>query len=253
MGAVEHQGVDARLDQRARAVEDVVGDANGGGAEQTAVLVLCGVRILYDLLYVLDGDEALEAEVFVHDGQLLDLVAAQDVLGLLERGALLAGDKALAGHDLADAGVHVLFKFHIPVGDDADEPPVRVHDRHAGDAELRHEGVRLLKGVVGAKGEGVRDDAVFGALYHIHLLGLRVYRHALVDDADAALARYRDGHAVFRHGVHCRAHDGGIEPDGLGKVGRQVHVRRENIALRGDKQHVVKGQALADEALGKAV
>ena len=180
-------------------------------------------------------------------------MAAQDVLGLLKSGTLTSGHEALAGHDLADAGFHVLLKFHIPVGDDADEPSVRVNDRHAGDAVLRHERIRLAEGVVGSKIEGVRNNAVLGALNHVHLLRLSVYRHALVDDADAALTRYRNGHAVFRHGVHRRAHDGGIEPDGLGKVGRQVHVRRENIALRGDKQHVVKGQALADEALGKAV
>ena len=145
---VEHQGVHARLDQRARAVKDVVRHADGCGAEQAAVLVLRGVRVFHDLLDVFYGDEALEAEVVVNYRQLFDLVAAEDILGLLQRRPLAAGHEALAGHDLADKAVHVLLELHIPVRDDADETPVRIHYRHARYAVLCHEGVRLAKGVV---------------------------------------------------------------------------------------------------------
>ena len=250
---VEHKRVHACLDKRAGTVEYVVRHADGGGAEQAPVPVLGRVRVFDDLFNVLYRYKPLEAELLVHYGQLFYLVPAEDVLGLLERGALPAGDEALTGHDLADAGVHVLLKLHVAVRDDADEHAVGVHDRHAGDAVLRHERVRLAEGVVRPQIEWVRDDAVLRTLDHIDLLGLVVYRHALVDDADAALARYGDGHAVFRHGVHGRAHDGRVEPDGLGQVRGQVDVGRQDAALRRDEQYVVKGQALADKALGKAV
>ena len=73
---------------------------------------------------------------------------------LLQRGALAAGDQALAGHHLADAAGLVLLELHVAVGDDADQPPVRVHHGHAGDTELGHQRVRLGQRVFRPQVEG---------------------------------------------------------------------------------------------------
>ena len=195
VGAVEHESVRARVEQRARAVEHVCRDADGGGDEQTAAAVLCGVGIRHSLFDILDRDEALEMEILIDDGQLFDLVLAQRLLGFLERGPLAADDEIFARHELADLPVGVGLKLHIAVGDDADELAGFVHDGNAGNAEFGAEIVRIAQRVLRGKEERVGDDAVLAALDEIDLLGLLLDRHIFMNDADAALARDRDRHA----------------------------------------------------------
>ena len=201
VGGVQAQHVHAGLHQGGHPVQHVGGGADGGAHQQAALLVTGGVGVHLGLLDVLDGDEALQTEVLVHDGQLLDLVLAEDLLGLGQGGALGRGDQVLLGHHVVDELVHVGLELHVPVGDDADELTV-VADGHAGDAELGHQLVRLGQGVAGSQPEGVGDDPVLGALHHVHLLGLLADGHIFMDDADAALPGDGDGHAVLGDGIH---------------------------------------------------
>ena len=91
--------------------------------------------------------------------------------------------------------VGVGLKFHIAVGDDADELAGFVHDGNAGNAVFGAEIVRIAQRVLRGKEERVGDDAVLAALDEIDLLGLLLDRHIFMNDADAALARDRDRHA----------------------------------------------------------
>ena len=98
VGGIQHESVHAHAHQRGGAVENVVGDAQRGGAQQAAGGVLGGIGILENLFDVLDGDEALELVILVHDGQLFDLVLLQDGLGLVEGGTDEPGDEIVPGH-----------------------------------------------------------------------------------------------------------------------------------------------------------
>ena len=111
-------------------------------------------------------------------------------------------------------------------------------------SELGHQLVRLGQGVAGGQPEGVGDDPVLRALDHVHLLGLLADGHILVDDADAPLPGDGDGHAVLGDRVHSGADEGDVQADLLGQLGVQVHVGGQDVAGRGDQQHIVKGQAL---------
>ena len=93
---VDDEHVGARRDQRLRALERVRADADRGADAQPALRVLRRERELDPLLDVLDRDQALEHAVGVDDGQLLDPVAVQELLGLLERRPDRRGDEALA-------------------------------------------------------------------------------------------------------------------------------------------------------------
>jgi len=107
--------------------------------------------------------------------------------------------------------------------------------------------------VAGFEEKGVGDHAVLGALDKIHLFGLAVNAHVLMDNADAALPGDGDGHAVFCDGVHSGTHERDIQLYPGRKHGAEIHIGRKDVALRGDKQNIVKGQALAHKALGKCV
>ena len=250
MGAVQHQHVHPGVDQGAGTVQHVAGDADGGSAQQAAGSVLGGVGVFQDLLNVLDGNEALELVILVHDGQLLDAVLLEDGLGLIQGGALQAGDQVFMGHDLFDAAVHIGLELHVAVGDDADQAAGLIHNGDAGDTELAHESVRIAQGVAGAERKGVGDDAVFRTLDHIHLLSLGVNAHVLMDHADAALPGDGNGHAVLGHGIHGGAHNGDVQLDLPGEIGGKIHIRRKHIALCRNQQYVIKSKALTYKAAG---
>src|SRR5579859_4844838 len=80
------------------ALEIVARCADGGSDAQAALIVFRRARVFELFLNVLDGNQALEVEVLVHDEQLLDAVLLQDALGFLERGADGHGHEVVLGH-----------------------------------------------------------------------------------------------------------------------------------------------------------
>ena len=75
--------VDAGADEPLGPVEGVGPHAHRGTDAEPALLVLGRVGVLGLLLDVLDGDEPPQEPAVVDDGQLLDAVLPEDVLGLL--------------------------------------------------------------------------------------------------------------------------------------------------------------------------
>ena len=82
------------------------------------------VRVLDALRDVLDRDQPAQDAVRVDDRQLLDLVAVEDLLGLLERRPDRRRDEVPRGHQLGDAARRVLLEAEVAVREDADEAAV---------------------------------------------------------------------------------------------------------------------------------
>ena len=99
---VDDEHVDAGRDQRLGALARVRADADRGADAQPARRVLGRARELDPLLDVLDRDQALEDAVRVDDRQLLDPVAVQQLLGLVERRPDRRGDEAARRHQRRD-------------------------------------------------------------------------------------------------------------------------------------------------------
>ena len=68
-----------------------------------------------------------------------------------------------------------------------------------------------------------------------------------MDHADAALPGQGDGHAGLGNRIHGRAHHRDVQGDLFRQPGVQIHVRREHIALRGDQEHIIEGEAGLDK------
>ena len=253
MGAVQCQHIGTGLQQATGTLYYVCGNANGCAAEQPTRLVTGGVGILVGLFDILNGDEALEVEVRIHNGKLLDLVLPQDLLCFLQRNALRSSHQILMGHDLGDGTAEIRFKLHIPVGDDANQLPILHTDGNTRDLVLAHQVVRILKGIVGSQIEGVGDNAVFRALFHVHLLDLLFNGHVLVDDTDTALSGHGNGHLILGNGVHSRRKQRDVQVDFLCELGAQRDLTGHYFAGCGDQQHIVKGQPLFVELLRRIV
>src|SRR2546426_8181592 len=114
--------------------------------------------------------------------------------------------------------------------------------RHAGDAEPLHQPHRLAHRAVGAEGDGVEDHPRLAALHPVHLRGLAVDRHVLVDHADSPLARDGDRHLGLGHGVHGRRHERDVEGDAAGEAGTHVHVARVHRGMPRYEENVVESE-----------
>ena len=245
VGGVQSYQIHLRLHKSRDPVQHVGCSPDGRAAQQAAALVPGGVGIAHGLFDVLDGDKALQAHLVIHQGELLDTVPAQYLLGFLQGGAHCGGDKVILGHNIFYRLVEVVafHKAHVAVGDDAHQYAV-LADGHAGDLEAAHQLFSLADEAVRGQEEGVRYNAVLRALYAVNLIGLLLDGHVLVDDADAALTGYGYGHIRLRNGVHGGGEYRGVETDSLGKLGGEVRFAGQHMGFGGDQQHIVKGQAL---------
>jgi hypothetical protein len=119
----------------------------------------------------------------------------------------------------------VVDELQVAAGEDADDLALGAEvaravlgDGEARDVVLAHELLGVADGVVGAERDGVGDDAVGGAFDLGDLAGLGLDGEVLVDDADAALLRERDGESGLGDGVHGRGDERDVERDGAGEA-----------------------------------
>ena len=204
MCRVENDDVYMCVDELLCTLDDIGCDTECSTAEESALYILRRVRILHLLLDILDGDETLQITLIIDDRELLYLRTCEDLLRFLEGGTLLRRYEVLARHALADLLRVVLLENEVTVRDDTDEL-LALGDWHAGDAELRHEIIGILQGVICGQEERIGDDTILRALYHVDFLCLLLDRHILVDDTDTTAARHGDRHLMLCNGIHtCR-------------------------------------------------
>ena len=245
VGRVEHDHVHPGLDQGLGARQHLGADADGRSGQQPAHVVLGGVRVLLDLLDVLDGDQPFEPAILVDDEQLLDAVLVEQGLAVRQVDAHRGGDQVLAGHDVVDAQLVVGDEPQVAVGDDAHQL-VTVEHRQAGDTVVAHDRLDIGDALVARHGDRVDDHAGFGFLDLLHLLGLTVDAHVLVDDTDAALASHGDGGLVLGDRVHGGAEQRGLQFDRVGQTGCQGDLRRQDLRGAGHHEDIVKGEGQGD-------
>ena len=234
--------------QRLNPFKHVVGHAHRRAAQQPAVGILGAVGIFLGFFDVLDRDQTPEIALRVHDGQLLDPVVRQNLLGLLQGRSLRRGDQVFAGHHLADLPAVICFKPEIPVGQNADQLSVP-RNGNAADPIAGHQVFGILNQVVGAQEERVGNHAVLAALHLVHLGCLFLDAHVLVNDSEAALPGHGDGHVRVRHRIHGRADHRDVQPDLRGKLNGEIHVSGEHLAPGRHQQYVVKSVSFSDSSL----
>ena len=238
--------IHARRDQRRDALEDIVAHADRRATEQTAGSVLRGIRILLRLLNILDGDQATQMTLFIHQRELLDAMLGQNLARLLVGRAHRRGDQILARHNLVDRAGIVGFKTEIAVGQNTDQLARLIGNRHAGDAVARHQLFRVGNKVVRAEVERIGNNAVLRALHAVNLLRLLLDGHVLVDDAQTALARHGDGRLRLRHRIHGRRQERDIQLDLIGQIRFQLYFLGQHLAAARNQQNIIKSQSLTN-------
>jgi hypothetical protein len=239
---VDHQHVDAGVDQRARTAQEVATRSHRRRHAQAPVPVLVGRRVLPPLVDVLDRDQPAQRARVVDHRQLLDAMTAHDCLRLIQRRAGRGGHQPLARHRVAQRAVERALELQVAVRDDADDPPVAVDHGHPRDPEALHQRHRLAQRGVGGERDRVEDHPALGALHAVDLRRLAVDRHVLVQHPDAARARHGDRHLALGDGVHRRRHQRDVERDAAREARRGVDVLRVDLGVPRREQDVVERQ-----------
>ncbi len=162
VGGIHDQHIDARLDQRHRALPSVVEEPDRGADSQPSGLVLGRQRELLALGEVLHRDEPLQPTGRVDQRQLLDLVLGQQAEGHLLVHADLSGDQRHRGHHLGHRTGEVRLESQVAVGDDAYQQTAGVHHRKSGDPVLGAERVHLGKRSLRTGGHRMGNHARLG-------------------------------------------------------------------------------------------
>ena len=208
------------------------------------------------LVVVLAEDDAHEMVVLVHDGQGVELVLPDDVVGVLERDVLVAHDELLArGHELGDLLLVVVAAGAVvAAGHDAEEPAAGravVGDGHGGVAgtllelhDLLHRHVRR-EGGVGLHEAGL---VVLDGLDHGRLL---LGRLVAVDEGEAALDGQGDAHVDAGDGLHDGRDHGDVEAERGLLAATKPHERGLERHVGGDVLR--RGVSGDEQVLGKGV
>jgi hypothetical protein len=242
MGGVDHQHVDADLEQGFGALNAVSARAERGAYAQPSALVFVGERVAIGLQQIFDGDQPDQLAV-VDDQQFFDAMLVQQLARFVLAAAGRDGDQ-LGRHQRADGLIEVLFEANIARGEDADRRGAFDH-RHAGDLVSVHDAERFAQRLRRANRDRVDDDAALGALDAIDFVSLILDGKILVNDAHSTLASHGDGGTRLGHGVHRGADDRDVQLDGSREPRTHIGFRRQDLAVRGHEHDVVERQALA--------
>ena len=206
---------------------------------------------------VLAEHDADQVVVVIDDGQGVELLVPDEVVGVLQGDVLVAHDELGAGrHELGDLlGVVVARGTIVAARHDAEQLAARgavVGDGHGGVTGLLLEGDDLLHRHIGReRGVGL-DEAGLVVLDRLDHGGLGLGRLGTIDEGDAALGGERDAHVDAGDGLHDGGNHRDIEGDlrllaalEAGQRGLERHVVGD--ALRG---RVARDQQVLRESMG---
>ena len=218
LGGVDDQHVHTGLQQSGDPLFIVPGvDAR---AYQVALLVvqqLQGVGLVGGV--VLAEDEVQQMVLLVHNGQGIELVFPDDVVGFLQGGVRGSRYQLLpGGHE----GPHLVGRLHtgdpvVPAGHNAQQLSVGgavVGDGHGGEAVFGLQVQHIRQGVFRGQVGGGGDEARLVVLDPGDHGGLALNGLGAEDEADAALLGQCDGQGIIGDGLHHGRGHGDIQAQG---------------------------------------
>jgi len=160
-------------------------------------------------------------------------VFLQNCFRLIERCAHGNSDERLFRHHFRDRNVEPRFKTKIAIGDDADQVSSLIYYRNAADMKSLHYLKRFAHGSIGANRDRVDDHSRLRSFYFVDFLGLPFDAQVLVNHADAALLRKRNGERGFGYRVHRSRAKWNLQTDVARKLSGGVSLVRENVRAIG--------------------
>ncbi len=121
MRSVDDDDIHAGFNQETDALLRAFADPDRRTHTQAPELILAGKRVFGGLQNVLDGDQAAQFEIFIHDQHPFQPVLVQQAHRFLDADPFLHGHQPVARrHDVLHGLIEIAFETQIAVGHDAD-------------------------------------------------------------------------------------------------------------------------------------
>ena len=238
LGGIDHQHIHAGLYQSGHPLLIVPGVDAGAhhiallGVQQLQGVALVGVIVLAE-------HEGHQMTVCRDDGQRVELVVPDDVVGAFQAGALRGGDDLLHRRHEGlhpGGGVHAADPV-IPAGHKAQQlagAGAVVGDSHGGVAGALFQRQHVCQGVANAQ-VGIAGDEAGLVIFHLaHHLRLLLNGLGDIDEGDAALPGQGDAHVLAGDGLHDGGDHGDVHGQGAGLTLAVADHRRLQRDVGGD-------------------
>ena len=253
--AAFHQPADVR--ENPLAVQFAKGVARGAhrrAADQAELRVARGLELrlafLRDALDVAHRDEAVQMVVVVHHEQLVDAeMLGEKFVGARNRilAQLLLGDgvNLLARRQRLNDFLRGIARLDDMAGKQADQLALFIHHGKRAETEFlflnqfQHVANKLVRRDL----DRVLDQTLDVVLDAAHLRELLALRHVVMDQAEAAVERHRNGHARLGDGVHVGGDGRDVQLQAVRERGVELGVAREDFRIKRRQRDVVEREA----------
>ena len=246
VGCVDHDQIDARVDQCLRAFQPGIAYRRRRSNSQAAKFVLAGVRVQDRLLDVLDSQKPRAFALVIDDQQFLDAPFLQQLACRLQIYRLTHSRQIVRCHQCADRSLFIFGKANVTAGQDARQTLVVIDNGEAGDFVLLLQCHCIGQGLVWQKRDRIINDSTFETLNAFDLLSLHVDVEIAVDHAHAAPLRHADRHFGFGHGIHRRAEQRDVQADAFCNPRAGVRIGRQNLGRAGYHQDIIECERLTN-------
>ncbi len=134
--SVDHNKIDACVDQRLRTFEACIAHGGCRSDAQSTQLILTGVRVENGFLNVLHGQQTGAFASFIHHQQFLDTPFLQHLACRFQIDWLADCRQIVRGHQRTDGCLFILGKANVAAGQDARQTLVVIDNGEAGDFVL---------------------------------------------------------------------------------------------------------------------
>ena len=117
MGCINDNSVCSSFKEGFRPFKGVGGDAHRTSDQETAKFILGCIWKLNYFLNVLDGNQARQSAVIIHQRQFFDAVFVEDALCCFKVCSNRRSYQIVTGHVLGNQGFKISDKAHVTVGD----------------------------------------------------------------------------------------------------------------------------------------
>ena len=153
----------------------------------------------------------------------------QDFFRLFKRGPDRSRDQRFGGHHFLNRHGIIPYKAKVTVGDNANQFPVFIHNRHTGNPVFGHQFFRVVDFVLGCQIKRIGDHSAFGTFDAVNFLGLFFHFHVFMDDSDSALPGNGNRQFGFGDSVHSRADQRNIQFDSFRQLGSHIDLARQYL------------------------
>mmetsp|Transcript_45053 Transcript_45053/g.130093 ORF Transcript_45053/g.130093 Transcript_45053/m.130093 type:complete len:313 (+) Transcript_45053:777-1715(+) len=259
---VDNNNIHASFNQKASSLLIIRTSTNGSSTEQLFISrLLGGERILLLLLKIRSGNQGNKFILIIHHREFSFLRLLQHLVGLLQTDSF-GRDRKLGTlrHKILNLDRWVLNEGSVTVRNNTHKTTshfTSVCDGKGRESKSLFGLEDILKSIVGAQTDWVKDETVLVLLNLSNFGGLIFSLHVRVDNTNSSQKSHRGSHFMFGDSVHRRRNKGNLQLNVPCQLGRNIDISKSERDVTGHHDHIIvcigHTGRVADENLGGSV